>query len=101
MSRWAPLVWLSPGERFMPAGVEDFLKHVTPRAMVAAGRGAGRVAGRSASRAGRSPSSQSPPAAANAIPQGPRSAAWYLVSNASVGESPTGVPLSAAPAAAN
>ncbi|XP_034945034.1 uncharacterized protein [Chelonus insularis] len=25
---WAPLVWLAPGERFMPLGVPDFLEHV-------------------------------------------------------------------------
>ncbi|KAK0088546.1 hypothetical protein PV325_011607 [Microctonus aethiopoides] len=25
---WAPLVWLAPGERFMPLGVPEFLEHV-------------------------------------------------------------------------
>ncbi|XP_050548210.1 uncharacterized protein LOC126909834, partial [Daktulosphaira vitifoliae] len=29
--RWAPLVWLAPDEKFMPASVTDFLSHVTPK----------------------------------------------------------------------
>ncbi|XP_046391957.1 uncharacterized protein LOC124160209 [Ischnura elegans] len=28
--RWAPLVWLAPGERFFPGGVEQFLENVSP-----------------------------------------------------------------------
>lgn len=28
MREWAPLVWLAPGERFMPGDVTEFLHHV-------------------------------------------------------------------------
>lgn len=28
MRQWAPLVWLAPGEKFMPSSVTDFLHHV-------------------------------------------------------------------------
>lgn len=28
MRQWAPLVWLAPGEKFMPTAVTDFLHHV-------------------------------------------------------------------------
>ncbi len=28
VKRWAPLVWLSPGEKFMPGDVTEFLQHV-------------------------------------------------------------------------
>ena len=79
--RWAPLVWLSPGERFMPAGVEDFLQHVTPRAMGSAGPSGGGGWRHRLARGGAGADG-----AAASIPQGPRSATWYLVSNASVGE---------------
>ena len=27
---WSPLVWLAPGEKFMPMDVDEFLKHVHP-----------------------------------------------------------------------
>lgn len=26
--QWAPLVWLAPGEKFMPSPVEDFLNNI-------------------------------------------------------------------------
>lgn len=28
MRQWAPLVWLAPGEKFMPGDVTEFLPHV-------------------------------------------------------------------------
>lgn len=28
ISGWAPLVWLAPGERFLPLSVPEFLEHV-------------------------------------------------------------------------
>ncbi|XP_065156964.1 uncharacterized protein [Atheta coriaria] len=28
--RWSPLIWLAPGERFMPDSIEDFLPHTQP-----------------------------------------------------------------------
>lgn len=28
VKQWAPLVWLAPGERFMPSDVNEFLRHV-------------------------------------------------------------------------
>lgn len=30
VTEWSPLVWLAPGEQFMPGDVDDFLKHVHP-----------------------------------------------------------------------
>lgn len=30
MKKWAPLVWLAPGEKFMPSSVPHFLNHVHP-----------------------------------------------------------------------
>ncbi|KAE8749510.1 hypothetical protein FOCC_FOCC003776 [Frankliniella occidentalis] len=110
VARWAPLVWLSPGERFMPAGVEDFLQHVTPvtpvvskkqraRTATAAGLGGSRArrggssgssrTSTTAARVGRAAAAAapgSPQGPPQGLPQGPRSAAWYLVSNASVDE---------------
>lgn len=31
VQKWAPLVWLAPGEKFFPSRVQEFLRHVSVR----------------------------------------------------------------------
>lgn len=35
VKKWAPLVWLAPGEKFFPTSVLEFLRYVTVRSHVA------------------------------------------------------------------
>lgn len=35
VQKWAPLVWLAPGEKFFPTNVPEFLRYVTVRSQIA------------------------------------------------------------------